>query len=175
MRRTGGEHLIGGRERSRPPSNGQFGILSALRRQSESVPAVQKSMETISSSGITVPSSMTRTLSVMEMCRTTPVTVTYAPPDFRSSGTKYSMVTSGRSFSRAERSVRHRFSSSADCASSSRLSAVSRAVSPYRRLAARQRGKRREQRGTVEHHIRSYRVLRIVLKRVNEVSVVQKN
>ena len=46
---------------------------------------------------------------------------------------------------------------------------------PYRRLVARQRGKWREQRGTVEHHIRSYRVLRIVLKRVNEVSVVQKN
>jgi len=137
--------------------------------------ADQNTTESTSSIGITVPSSMTRTLSAMEMCRTTPVTVTYAPPDFRSSGTKYSMVTSGRSFSRVARSVRRRFSSSASCGSSSRLLPVSRAVSPYRRFVARQRGKWREQRGTVEHHIRSYRVLRIVLKRVNEVSVVQKN
>ena len=69
----------------------------------------QNTTESTSSIGITVPSSMTSVLSGTELCRTRPVTVTYAPPDFRSSGTKYSMVTSGRSFSRAARSVRRRF------------------------------------------------------------------
>jgi len=44
---------------------------------------------------------MTGVFSGTEMFRTTPVTVTYAPPDFRSSGTKYSIVTSGRSGRRA--------------------------------------------------------------------------
>ena len=43
---------------------------------------------------MTVPSSITSVFSGTEMCRTRPVTVTYAPPDFRSSETKYSMVLS---------------------------------------------------------------------------------
>jgi len=84
----------------------------------------------MSSRAMTAPSSMTSVFSGTEMCRTRPVTVTYAPPAFRSSGTKYSTVTSGRSFRRAARSVKRRSSSAASCGSSSRLSAVSRAVSP---------------------------------------------
>ena len=86
--------------------------------------------ETMASSGTTVPSSMTRTFSETEMCRTRPVTVTYAPPAFRSSGTKYSMVASGCSGRRAMSAAKRRFSSSASCGSSSRLSVVSRAVFP---------------------------------------------
>ena len=122
-----------------------------------------------SSRGMTVPSSMTRVLSGKEMCRTRPETVTYSPPAFRSSGTKYSMVASGRSGRWVMSVARRRFSSSASCASSSRLSAVSRAVSP-RRLVARQRGKRRELCGSVEHrHLRM--VLRDVVRQVNDVIV----
>ena len=119
-----------------------------------------------SSRGMTVPSSMTRVLSGKEMCRTRPEMVTYAPPAFRSSGTKYSTVTSGRSGRRAMSAARRRFSSSASCASSSRLSAVSRASFPYRRLVARQRGKRRELCGPVaERHLRM--VPRNVVRQVN--------
>lgn len=43
----------------------------------------------MSSRAMSTPSSMTRTFSETEMCRTRPVTVTYAPPAFRSSGTKW--------------------------------------------------------------------------------------
>ena len=127
-------------------------------------------IETISSMGISVPSSMTRTFSETEICRTRPVTETYAPPDFRSSGTKYSIVTSGRSGRWAISAERRRFSSSASCASRSRLSEVSRAVSPTDCLAARQRGKRRELCCSVVHrHLRM--VLRDVVRQVNDVIV----
>ena len=61
---------------------------------------------------MTVPSSVTGVFSGTEMCRTRPITVTYAPPAFRASGTKYSMAASGRSFSRAARSARRRFNPS---------------------------------------------------------------
>ena len=87
-------------------------------------------MEAISSRPMTVLSSITRTLSGTEMCRTRPVTDTYAPPAFRSSGTKYSAVASGQSGRRVIIAARRRFSSSASCEESSRLSEVSRAVSP---------------------------------------------
>ena len=82
---------------------------------------------------------------------------------------KHPTAAPGRSFSRAARSARRRFSSSASCASSSRLSAVSRAVSP-RRLVARQRGKRRELCGTAMHrHLRM--VPRDVVRQIDDVGV----
>ena len=114
---------------------------------------------------------MTSVIFATEMCRIRPVTVTYAPPAFRSSGTKYSMVTSGRSGRRAMSATRRRFNSAASCASSSRLSTLSRAV-PYRRLVARQRGKRRELGGPfAERHLRM--VSRDVVRQVNDVIVVR--
>ncbi|MBR4663358.1 MAG: hypothetical protein IKO93_05745 [Lentisphaeria bacterium] len=73
---------------------------------------ISPAAETISSCGMTVPSSVTGVFSGTEMCRTRPITVTYAPPAFRASGTKYSMAASGRSFSRAARSARRRFNPS---------------------------------------------------------------
>jgi len=80
------------------------------------------------------------------------------------------MVTSGRSFSRAARSVRRRFSSSASCEESSRLSTVCRAGFPYRRLVARQRGKRRELCGSVVHrHLRM--VLQDVVRQADDVII----
>ena len=45
--------------------------------------------DTMSSIGMTSPFTNATILSAMEMFRTTSVTVTYAPPAFRSSGTKY--------------------------------------------------------------------------------------
>ena len=99
-----------------------------------------------------------------------PGTETYAPPAFRSSGTKYSMVASGRSFSRAARSGRRRFNAAASCEESSRLSAVGRTGFPCCRLVARQRGKRREPRGPVaERHLRM--VPRDVMRQADDVVV----
>ena len=71
---------------------------------------------------MTIPSSMTRTLPGTEICRPRPVTETYVPTAIRSLGTKHSAVTSGRSDRGAMSAARRWLSSSASCASSSRLS-----------------------------------------------------
>ena len=61
----------------------------SIKERQHYFPNAASLIETISSIGISVPSSMTRSLSETEMFRTTPVTGTYAPPAFRSSGTKW--------------------------------------------------------------------------------------
>ena len=71
---------------------------------------------------MTIPSSMTRTLPGTETCRPRPVTETYVPTAIRSLDTKHSAVTSGRSDRGAMSAARRWLSSSASCASSSRLS-----------------------------------------------------
>ena len=73
----------------------------SIKEREHYFPNAASVIETISSRGIAVPSARVRVLSGTEMCRTRPVTVTYAPPAFRLSGTKYSTVTSGRSGRRA--------------------------------------------------------------------------
>ena len=70
------------------------------------------------------------------------MTGTYAPPAFRSSGTKYSTVTSGRSDRCSMMAASCRFSSSASCASSSRFRAASRfPLPPPHSPSARQTGR----------------------------------